>query len=889
MRRLVSLVLLLALLLPTSVRAMPRAATGAIKYLYVIPLSHLDVGFTTSPPELERQEKQYLDQAIRFAEQYPSYHWTIENVWQYDQWAARTTDPSAYRRLEAQLAAGKIELAAGYVNSHEGEWGAEEANRFLYPARRAGSALGVTPHTAFVDDVPGSSWALPQILAANGVTNLVAGINTVFGGEPDIPVKDSLFTWQGVDGSEVLTWISRKSYAEGLADYKLSSPYPQMEAATQSMIDFYESNGYAYDSIIVMDGFDNSSPDLELGALSNVNQWNQEHASPQMIVATPSQFFDHVRAVYGNGFTRYSGDWSGRWETNDAHTPITTGLVRAATSSAPAAETLTSLSRLLGTSNAPYPADAFDLAYRGALQFHDHNGAGASGVMTQQQVQDSDVWFVQLASQTSSLATQLLAKSAASLANGIRRDQDCILVLNPLPWTRTDLARVPTSTLPSSWRARGAPTLVDLATGTSVPTQLVDNGQTLLFRADALPAFGYKEYGLAPVRAAGHPARNRQASSASIENEFYRVSVDPGTGAITSIFDKQANRELVASGADYTFNGLISAKQASAFVYGTSQKVASGTVTITTDSGPVGTRLAISRAGTPFISTELWLYSGIARLDIVNTLDRAHMPRVSRDDDALWYFYTFPFNVASGFAGEFQGPSGFLVPQRDWIPGTSHGARVSRAVTDVRGGDGFGVSLANRETYLSAFGTLGFWNENNPSAPTLFPTAFAKQDYQYTTDHGWVVFPTLEPGEPSRYTAHYALTSSSGGFDPVAATHFGAGFTTELLARFLRARPSGALPGPSAGLLATDQPNVIVTTLKGAEFDNVSGHDYILRVQEIAGQATRGVQLATPIQVRSAELNGLSEQRDSPTPLPTNPVRFDIGAYQTLTIRLQPQ
>ncbi len=865
--------------------AVPAAGKtdGSIEFVYVVPISHLDIGFTGTPQEVAALQKQYLDEAMDDAEQDPRFRWTIENVYQYDQWAARTHDPAQLARLRSLIAAGRFELAAGYLNSHEGQWGAEEANRFLYPGLAAAAELETTLHTAIVDDVPGSSSALPQVLAGNGVQNLVAGINTAFGGEPDIPMADSLFMWRGVEGSEVLTWISQRSYAEGVFDWCLGCAYADMERLTQRRIDEYEQAGYPYDSIIAMDGFDNDGPDLIMGALDNIDRWNSEHTSPKLIVSPPTPFFDHVRALYGNGFATYSGDWSGRWETNDAYTPITTGLVRRAKSAAPAAETLGSLNRLYGIDPEPAALDAFDRLYRGQLEFDEHSGAGGSGELTEDQVKDSDRWWVRLGAGTAAGARTLLSTSARTLAGGVRTDRQVMAVLNPLSWPRTDLVRVPMMGLPAGWLGAGAPVLVDMSTGASVPTQLADEGRTLLFRADDVPSLGYKLY--APAAVAGTSPRRADGSAPIIENEFYRLELDPLTGSVTSVYDKAHGRELVDPGTDYAFGEAISAFQNGAFVWGIYQHVVPAAVRVSVKRGPVATALTVRRRGSPHVRTQWWLYDGIPRIDTVNTFDRSQMPFVPRERNTKWYFLTYPLNVGHPFEGHFQSPNAFQVPQRDWIPGTRHGARVSRTATDVRGSDGFGVTVANRETYLSAFGGLGFWNEADPAAPILFPVPVAKTDEVLTTDHGWVRFPSLEPGLPTVYTSRLSFSSSEGGFDPVAAGRVGAGFASDLLSAVVAPNPDGPLPGPSGTLLAFDQPNVVLTTMKGAE--DGSG-DVVLRVQEVAGRAASGVRLATSVAFSAAEVDGLGEQREGAVPLPVDPVTFDIGPFQTLTIRLTP-
>src|SRR5262245_44999136 len=148
--------------------ALSAPVSAEIHYVYVVPMSHLDIGFTNSVPDLIPIEKQYLDDAMDLAEQHPEYRWTIESVWQLDQWLSLTTDPAQIDRLRSLMGQGRIELMAGYANMHQGVLGFEQFNRFLYPARKYETSWGLDLDTAISDDVPGSSVALPQVLRGNG-------------------------------------------------------------------------------------------------------------------------------------------------------------------------------------------------------------------------------------------------------------------------------------------------------------------------------------------------------------------------------------------------------------------------------------------------------------------------------------------------------------------------------------------------------------------------------------------------------------------------------------------------------------------------------------------------------------------------------------------------
>ncbi len=858
-----------------------------LQYIFVIPLSHLDIGFNMNVPELIPTQKQFLDDAMTYAEQYPGYHWTIESAWQLDQWLALTDDPQQVTRLRGLLDQGKIELMANYANMHQGLMGSEEFNRALYPARVYEEAWNLNLETAISNDVPGSSWALPQVLVKNGVRNLVAGINTTFGGRPDIPISDYLFTWQGLDGSEVLTWVSVKGYAEGIFHWRFSWAYADMADATQQFIDAYENGGYPYNAVMALIGFDNDGPDTIIGnGLENVAQWNQEHTWPQIIVGTPTDFFNHVRQEYGDdGFTTYTGDWSGLWENNDTRQPTTIAQNRWSKSALPAAETLAAL-RLGLHPGAPYPQSLLTRTYRDLVIQDEHSGPGGGVDLTVADIDINNHWFFDRSTRAYQSAGDLLRWQMVGLSRDIQSDQPALVVYNALSWLRSDLVRITPAqlaglgALPAAWQ------LVDLETGQPVPVQLDSDGQSILFLAQNVPAFGYRLYGVQVGRAV--PASPPTVTANQIENDAYLVTVDEDTGQITSIYDKLNARELVDANAAAGFNQLLRADQENAVVWGNWEAVPSGDVAVTAAVGPVQSQLTIVRATSPFSETVITLPADLARVEIRNTLDHDRTGYADQDTFTWWYYAAMPFALGDDFTGRFQGPNGWPSPQADWIPGTTHNSRVIRHGSDLRAADGFGVTIANRESYLAAFGSLPWWNANEPEDPILFQNIFARQDGTDTADQGWIDFPTWEPGAPRAYTSHFAITSAAGGFDAVTAAQFSGGYNLPLQLGVIRQPQSGLLPGPTGALITLSQPNVALLTLKRADFENPDGADLILRLQEIDGQAQTTVTITFPFPLAWAELNGIGEQRDAAVPLPVAPLQLTLGPHETITVRLRP-
>src|SRR5262249_28883813 len=75
------------------------------------------------------------------------------------------------------------------------------------------------------------------------------------------------------------------------------------------------------------------------------------------------------------------------------------------------------------------------------------------------------------------------------------------------------------------------------------------------FAAQDVPAVGYKVY---YVRRAQSPAPvSALAKTTTLESPYYRLELDPASGAVRSIVDKQLQKELVDENSPYRFGQYL--------------------------------------------------------------------------------------------------------------------------------------------------------------------------------------------------------------------------------------------------------------------------------------------------------------------------------------------
>lgn len=220
------------------------------------------------------------------------------------------------------------------------------------------------------------------------------------------------------------------------------------------------------------------------------------------------------------------------------------------------AEKFSTFAALLG---ANYPEKTFDKAWRQVLcgQHHD----SITGTNNEISFVDLMIEYreaVELATDILDRATKFIASRAASVQGSTP-----ITVFNPHCWARKEavtaqvkLAKPPQSYILTDSRGNAVDFRIEKAENTA-------DGVIAQIRFNAeVPSMGYAAYALTlgERKALDEPI---EGDDTVIENEFYRICVDPSKGGgITSIFDKKNSRELIDLTVDGPGNRILALKEA---------------------------------------------------------------------------------------------------------------------------------------------------------------------------------------------------------------------------------------------------------------------------------------------------------------------------------------
>ena len=130
----------------------------------------------------------------------------------------------------------------------------------------------------------------------------------------------------------------------------------------------------------------------------------------------------------------------------------------------------------------------------------------------------------------------------------VNTDGQRIVVFNPLPWVRTGIVTVQQQTKIEA--------LKDLRTGEII--EITNEGNVIKFIAKDIPPSGYTTYvPVAGVKSSGSASLVADGKNNLIENDYFRIKIDPSKGAISSVIDKKTGKEMVDQNSEYGFGQYL--------------------------------------------------------------------------------------------------------------------------------------------------------------------------------------------------------------------------------------------------------------------------------------------------------------------------------------------
>jgi hypothetical protein len=847
--------------------------------LYVVPHIHLDIGFTDYQDKVAELQDRDVDKLLDEIDDHPEMRFCLDGSWIVQNYLA-TRNAAAREKLLALVREGKMGVPAQYGSLNTGAASLEVLLRSVFYSLQLHQEEKIPFDYANITDVPGYSWSYASILNALGLKYFAAASNNdrapilVYGRWNE----KSPFYWQGPDGNKVLMSYSRQYFQ---LSFVCGLP-PQVPAARQSLPTFlqaYQSPDYKPD-VVLMYGSQIENTDITPNEPAFLKSWNSQYAYPKMVFATFRDYFRYIDQRYGSSLETVSGDWGPYWEDGFGTDAWYCAIYRSSEERALSVEKLSTLTSLLHKYTVP-PAEQIRRMWTALVLYAEHTFTSWGGYSrpdseeTVRQFQVKDQFAIDARNIVNALADQSLSQ----LADQIYLPAPAFVVFNPLSWNRSELVETDLDT---------GKVIAEYPDKTPVPVEVLEHHEgydRVRFLARELPSFGYKCYQVMEKRQTPAPAGETELPKTNvIENSYYRVEVDPATASVSSLFDKELQRQLVDKASPYRLNQYLYVaggdETATQIVY-LRKTLPLAKLTIT-PSGPgqvVRTRrtsygqiLTIRSSGlhAPSIETDIILFDHEKKIEFVNRLRKE--PVSSKEA----VYFAFPFAAEKPvFSYEIQ--SGGVDPSRDVLKGGNCEWFSVQHWVKVTGPD-FSVGFVPIDAPLVTFGDInrGSWPETfQPKSSTVF--SYPLNNYWHTN------FRRVQSGD---FTFRYALTSGRD-LSPEFLSRFGRAAMTpfesaHLLATDKFGNPERPLKPSPSSFLELNPDNVVVENWKGAE----DGQGTILRLLEVGGRPATA-RLNFPLfNLERAWVTNAVEENHQELKVSSHSLEAPLKPHEILTLRV---
>lgn len=812
-----------------------RAGSAAEIFIHATGHAHIDVAWLWTLGQTRRKAERTFFNVLRNMEQFPDAHFSQSQPQLYD--FIRQDQPELFEAIRQRVAEGRWELMGGmWVEADCNLSGAESLARQFLLGRtffRQQFGAGAETPVLWLPDVFGYAWALPQLIRQAGLKYFMT-IKIGWSQYNRLPYDT--FLWQGLDGTQILTHFSTVM--------ELGSPYA---STYNSMANAAESLGAWQNfqqkelqrDLLMAYGYGDGGGGPTHEMLENITVMGEMPGLPQVHQSSVKKFFETIAPLAED---RMMPVWNGELYL-EYHRGTYTTQARNKRANRRSefllhdAEFLAVFASQLNPAYR-YPAEAFNRAWQTVClnQFHDIIPGSSIGPV----YEESQAQYAALTEAITGERGHALAALSESLGGDL-------LLVNPAPFSRTDLAFVP-------GEAPGALTMNQrlLRTQAVEGGALVDAGELPAYSVGVLSVAG--ETGAAPTFVP-LPVLD-DGGGVTLENDYLLVHFN-AQGDITRIYDKSAGREVLSSGQVgnqfqafedrpkdfdawdidiYYDDKMYFAEPASSMRW--------------VETGPLRWTVEVKRnIFNSEITQRISLRHNSARLDFDTTvlwLERHVLLKVA-----------FPVEVFSPTAtyeiqwGNVQRPT-HKNTSWDWARFETCGHKW----VDLSEG-GYGVSLLNDCKYGHDIHdhVLRLTLLRSPSLPD----------------------PIADLGE-HQFT--YSLYPHSGGWDERVQAEAYA-----LNDPILTHRAAGG-PQPAAGgvrpLVTASEANVVIETVKRAE----DGNGVIIRLYE--SHRKRGkvsVRFAFP--AANAWITNLLEEAESALVVEDGSVSLDLRPYQIVTLRVQ--
>jgi len=811
--------------------------------------AHIDVAWLWTLRQTRRKVARTFSTALRLMEQYPEFTFTQSQPQLYQYIA--DDHPEIMAQIKERVAEGRWETIGGmWVEADCNLTGAEAlARQFLLGRRYFLDTFGMRESPIlWLPDVFGYAWQLPQLIQQAGLSYFVTA-KLSWNQYNRIPYDQ--FWWQGLDGTRILTYFITTSkpgwwgatYSADLSPEEIIATWDgsqQKELRSEFMIAYGHGDGGGGPTRAMLDSSREMAahpglPRVQLSTAIDFMEALERQAGPKLPTWNGELYLELHRGTYTSQARNKRENRKCEFLLHDA-------------------EFLAAWASLNG--DFAYPHDELRRAWELLClnQFHDIIPGSSIHQVYVDSLRDYE--------EIRRIGDQIREEALVALDRFLP-SETALAIYNPTSFPRSEAVEI-------SGQWLGDETIVATVDGTALPTQRKEDG--LLVQCSVLPPYGVLALrfstGEIPATenpiyigdAAGAPKDEGASALCSIvmENPHLRAEFDQA-GDIVRLFDKQANREVLAAGQRANQWQVFEDRPLDweawdiDIFYDEKMWLADPADSIeVVEKGPLRACLEIRRlVFDSDIVQRVYMYADSARIEFdtkINWRERRLLLKVA-----------FPVEILSPRAtyeiqwGNVERPT-HSNTSWDWARFES----CAHKWVDLSEGD-YGVSLLNDCKY-------GYDIAGNVLRLTALKGA---------------MFPDPE-ADLGEHSFTYSLLAHTGDWrnGTVPAAY---GLNNPLIVHHVQGEPQGASEADQYSLVHVDAPQIIVETVKQAE----DGDGLILRLYE--HERTQQVfDLHAGFPLAEACSCNLLEDNEARLAVTERKVAVRARPFQIMTLRLKP-
>jgi alpha-mannosidase len=487
---------------------------------YFLGHSHLDAAWLWTFSETIKVFHSTCETILKLMEKYKNFCFCQSSA-QYYKWLEEKY-PETFEKVKRRVKDGRWEIVGGTWVESDGNLPSGESfvRQFLHGKKYFGEKFGVDIKIAWMPDSFGYAWTLPQIMRKSGMEffltqKMLWNDTTVF--------PYYFFRWVAPDGSSIFAHQTVGKYDESVMERRIVEQMNLLKSRQQM------------DDLLLLFGTGDHGGGVTEDMIERALEFVQGEKPIKGVFSTSKEYFNILTKEIDGKIPQINGELYFEFHRGTYTTQAKTKKNnRRAECLLEIAEKFSTLARKYGYE---YPSKELKEAWEKLLlnQFHDV----LPGSSIPEVYEDSEECFEFIFDTANSAISRSLKTIAAEIDT--TGEGKSLLVFNPLSWSRSDVVKVPLDELGDEFEIYDEQ-------GQVVPSQITEEDRKVVFIAEDVPSVGYKEYRVKRIGGKKPPLTSlsfeEMEKEIRLENEFFVVKVDKGTGLVKSTFDKNSRREI---------------------------------------------------------------------------------------------------------------------------------------------------------------------------------------------------------------------------------------------------------------------------------------------------------------------------------------------------------